>query len=233
MDPHKLRDIALFAVPLLLSLSFHEMCHAWAAHKLGDDTGRLMGRLTLNPLAHIDIIGTIVFPIICIMLGGVFFGWAKPVPVNPLNLKGDRRRSMLWVSLMGPLSNFLLAFTCTLLLGVCITTMTHEAGSAGLFLGMMLSRAIYLNLILCFFNLMPIPPLDGAAVLQGVLPHNLAEMIDRIAPYGVMILLLFLYTGFISIIAKPVYACLNWFLYAGSTFFDVNMIPYYQRFFYG
>ena len=230
MDPNKLRELALFIVPLLLSLSFHEMCHAWAAYKLGDDTGRLLGRLTMNPLPHIDPIGTIVFPISSLFMGGgMLFGWAKPVPVNSLNLKGDHRKSLLWVSLMGPLSNFLLAFVSTILFALIIKFFPNMNVTAAQFLLGMLGSAILLNLTLCFFNLIPIPPLDGFGVLTGLVPRNLAETLESLAPYGFLLLLLMWYTGIAGFIGAPIRLALHWLLYLGSTLFQISLFPYFPH----
>ena len=204
MDVATLRELVLFMVPLLLSLSFHEASHAWAAHKLGDDTARLAGRLTLNPIAHIDIFGTIILPILMVMTGGLIpFGYAKPVPVNSLNLSGDRRRSSMYVSVMGPLSNLFLALIFTLILGAFLKFTVHTQSTAFEFCLEILKRAIYLNVVLGVFNLIPIPPLDGHAILANFLPHHLAEQFEKVGMYGFIFLMILFYSGALRYLMIP------------------------------
>ena len=166
--------------PILLALSFHEYAHAWMANRKGDPTAKMMGRLTMNPLAHLDPMGTLMIVI-------VHFGWAKPVPVNPLNLK-DPKKDMLWIALAGPASNVILAAGLGLLIRVMNGFGVRIDGS---FLGLfqyMLYFAVMINLVLAIFNMLPIPPLDGSKILFGVLPTEYEEPYLRFQQYGPMLL---------------------------------------------
>ena len=191
---------------LIISLSIHEAAHAWSASVLGDPTARVLGRVSLNPLVHIDPIGTILFPLIGFISGGVVFGWAKPVPVNTLNLRRPRQDHLL-IAAAGPVSNLLQAALC--LLGLYLfrglfdnsVIATHSIVSP---LFLMLYVGLRLNVILAVFNLFPIPPLDGGWILQGLLPENLAGLVDSIRPYGFMLLLLLLFSGVFHSVIGPV-----------------------------
>ncbi len=183
--PFDLATMALRLPALLVALSFHEFAHAWAADRLGDPTPRRMGRLTLEPWAHLDPIGTLM-----ILLYG--FGWAKPVPTNPYFYRIGARRGLLWTSLAGPAANVLLGFVFALLFVLDFFT--------GAFRGIPhLSRIIevtfQLNVVLAVFNLLPIPPLDGSKVLAGILPGRQAEALERLERLGPFLLLLVLLTG--------------------------------------
>ena len=233
MDPAKLREILVFFIPLLISLSFHEACHAWAAHKLGDDTAKHMGRLTLNPLAHIDLVGTIILPLMMVLLpGAIPFGWAKPVPVNSLNLRGDRRKSMMLVSVMGPLSNLFLSVVFILLFGLTIKYFGNPQLPSFQFTCTLLTRAIVLNIALAIFNLVHVPPLDGHSIISYFLPHEWAKKFDSMTMYGSILLVALWYLNVFSLLATPILALLSSLLQAGSSLFQVNMI-YFFRMFYG
>lgn len=186
----------LILPPLLLSLSFHEFAHAWTAHRFGDDTAERAGRLTLNPLAHIDPIGTLLLPLL-----GVPFGWAKPVPVNPARFRADvnMSRGMMVTSAAGPLSNFLLAGICAVIFGL-LARFSPGLVAPGQGVRTLLLLMMQLNVTLGVFNLLPIPPLDGGRVLEGALPLRLRapwERFARVAPL-LLLALLFLPGGFIS-----------------------------------
>jgi Zn-dependent protease len=186
----------LLLPPLLLSLSFHEWAHAWSASKLGDDTAERMGRLTLNPLAHIDPLGTILLPLL-----GVPFGWAKPVPVNPARFRRGVHmgRGMMITSAAGPLSNFLLATVCAVLFGL-LARFAPDLVAPGQGVRRLLQLMIGLNVTLGIFNLLPIPPLDGSRIVEGVLPVRMRagwESFSRFAPF-VLLALLFLPGGIIG-----------------------------------
>jgi len=187
-------------VVLLLSLSFHEAAHAWAADRLGDPTARRLGRLTINPLVHIDVIGTVLFPLIAIMTGFPLIGWAKPVPVDPRNLRHARGHFAL-IALAGPVSNVVLA--------TGLVAVFFAMAPAGYFGSELLEftviRAVALNLLLAVFNLLPVPPLDGGNVLAGLVPETLARTIDGMRPYGFLIIYALLLTGVLGAIITPVY----------------------------
>ena len=197
--------LPLFVV-LILSLSFHEAAHAWTADQLGDPTARHLGRLTLNPLAHIDWIGTVLFPLIAMFSGLPLLGWAKPVPVNSANLRSPRRDFAI-VALAGPVSNIILA------VGAAIIMKALEmADLLPLSMGtMMLARAVSLNVLLAVFNMLPVPPLDGGNVLMGVVPEGAARVIDRLRPYGIIILYALMFTNVLGSIVFPIQgAILRW-----------------------
>ncbi len=176
--------IALYAPPVLLAITLHEVAHGWAARYLGDPTAASLGRLSLNPIKHIDPIGTVVVPAILFMMSGFLFGWAKPVPVNMQRLNNPKR-DMALVAAAGPASNFVMAFMWAIVLkfgfiseSELLRTILIEMGKVGL----------SINLILMVLNLIPIPPLDGGRVLSGVLPDNLSQLLARIEPYGMFII---------------------------------------------
>lgn len=175
----------LLAPPILLALTFHEYAHAYVAYRLGDDTAARQGRLTLNPLVHLDLLGTI-------MLFIIQLGWAKPVPVNPQNFKNPRQ-GMFWVAVAGPLSNIVLAAICGLLLRL-FDSFALEAGGY-LYLRMMLRTAVIINLILAFFNLIPIPPLDGSKVLFSFVPPRFDRFMFQLSRFGPFLLLAIILLG--------------------------------------
>jgi Zn-dependent protease len=194
-------------VVLLFSLSFHESAHAWMASRLGDDTARSLGRVSLNPIVHIDPIGTLIFPLLQIFTGVPLLGWAKPTPYNPANFRRDvsQRKGHMLVAAAGPVSNLILAVVFTAVLFVLV-----RAGlvtSLGQPLGMMMKLGILLNVILAFFNFVPIPPLDGSKVASFGLPGSIGERYDRVVgPYGFMILVLLMMSGVLSRMLGPIEA---------------------------
>jgi Zn-dependent protease len=199
--------LILSLVVLFFSLSVHESAHAWAADRLGDPTGRLLGRISLNPLVHVDLIGTVLFPLIGFLAGGVIFGWAKPVPVNVSNLK-DSRKSHIYVSAAGPLSNVLIALVCLVALKGLNLSVGQAALSGSLLepLVLLFQAGLVLNIILAVFNMIPVPPLDGSWILEGVLPAQLGRIFTLIRPYGFLLLILLFYSGIIGKIIRPVLA---------------------------
>jgi Zn-dependent protease len=206
-----IRQIAIWALPVLLAIVFHEVAHGWVAYHLGDSTAARMGRLTLNPIAHVDLFGTILIPLLLIVSNAPFlFGYAKPVPVNFQNLRNPKR-DMIWVALAGPATNFLLAFTCVLLLKF-LAPMIAKGSPAGLSASIidffvpvvfMLQAGISINIVLAVFNMLPLPPLDGGRVLVGLLPEPLSSLLGRIEPFGFLILLLLLMTRTLNHIIGP------------------------------
>lgn len=173
--------LLLSVPPILLALSFHEYAHGWMAYRLGDPTAKHEGRLTMNPLAHLDPLGTMMIII-------VHFGWAKPVPVNPMNLK-DPKKDMLWIALAGPVSNVIMAAGLGLILRIMIGMgMRVDESFLGYF-QYMLYFAVMINLVLAIFNMIPIPPLDGSKILFGLLPTEYEESFLRFQQIGPMVLL--------------------------------------------
>ena len=180
---------------LLISLTIHEAAHAWTADKLGDPTARMLGRVSLNPLVHIDWIGTVLLPAISAITGLPLIGWAKPVPVNMHNLREPRRDFMI-IAAAGPISNLLQAIVAAILFRAIFS------GDGGVLLWA-LARAVEINLLLAFFNLIPVPPLDGGNVVLGLLPARLATAYDGLRNYGFLILYALLLTGTASALILP------------------------------
>lgn len=179
-------------VCLLLSLSFHEAAHSITADRLGDPTGRLMGRSSLNPVAHIDIVGTVILPIVMMFSGLPYlFGWAKPVPFNPRNL-GNIRRDPALIGLAGPLSNLALVLLFAALLRVIVGVQGIDPGGNPFHypLFLLAYMMVVVNLVLMLFNLIPVPPLDGGHLLAALLPRQGQEMLERMGPFGILIALM-------------------------------------------
>lgn len=187
-------QLILWLPAVIIALTLHEYAHGRTADWLGDPTPRYQGRLTLNPLAHLDPLGFILLLI-------VHFGWAKPVQVNPLNFRGDRHRGMMLVSLAGPGMNLLVAFT-----GALISALAVPAGSTG-YLPVVLNGIIIINIFLALFNLIPVPPLDGSQILAGLLRNS--AFVYNLQRYGYVILILLIFTGVVGRVLVPV----TYFLY--------------------
>ena len=182
---------------LILSLSVHEAAHAWTADRLGDPTARALGRVTLNPLAHIDWIGTVLFPVIASTTGAPLIGWAKPVPVNFHNLRAPRRDFAI-IAAAGPASNLAQA-----VLGAAVLALAFDPLSMDL-TARVLRFFVSLNVTLAVFNMIPVPPLDGGNVLSGLLPEEFARLIDRIRPWGFLVLYALLFTGVLRTVVFPI-----------------------------
>jgi len=187
---------------LLGSLTVHEAAHAWAADRLGDSTARMLGRLSLNPLVHIDPVGTILFPLISFATGLPLIGWAKPVPVNPAELRPNWRQKFMVIAAAGPASNLVLAVMAAILLRVVAPAeagaeRVAESVATGLYF------AVRINVLLAVFNMVPVPPLDGGNVLTGLLTGPMADTFDRLRPYGFLILYGLMLTGVLSTIILP------------------------------
>ena len=199
-----IRQLIVSAVPILIAITFHEVAHGLVANRLGDPTARQMGRLTLNPLAHIDLVGTIILPAILIITGAPVFGWAKPVPINPHNFR-DPKRDMAISAAAGPVTNLLLAILSLLILKfLIIPAAVFLPDSLTIPLTMMFRQSILINIILAAFNLLPIPPLDGGRVLTGFLPHQQAVAFSKIEPYGFFIVIILLMTGIAGVFINPI-----------------------------
>jgi Zn-dependent protease len=183
---------------LVVSLTVHEAAHAWSANQLGDPTARFLGRLSLNPAVHVDPIGTILFPLIAMITGVPLIGWAKPVPVDMRYLQHPRRDFAL-IALAGPVSNLLLALAGA----IVFRGIAGLALPGGLLVGA-LALFVIVNVMLAVFNLIPIPPLDGGNVLMGILPPSAAAAIDRLRPYGFLLLYVLMLSGLLSSLMVPV-----------------------------
>jgi len=197
-------NILISLLVLIVSLSVHEAAHAWSANQLGDDTAKRLGRVTLNPIAHTDPIGTLLLPLIAKMSGAPLIGWAKPTPVNVRNLRHPRRDHIL-VTAAGPVSNLLIAVAAAAAMRVGLT--------GGDWLELLLFEALTLNVLLAVFNMLPIPPLDGGQILMGLLPPPLAIKLGFLYQYGFLILMALLITGILwPLIGPPYYLILSWLL---------------------
>lgn len=187
---------------LLFSVILHEFAHGWMAERYGDDTARMMGRLTFNPIPHIDLFGTIILPVLAVLTGAPVFGWAKPVPVNPHRLNNPHK-DMIWVALAGPLSNLLLAAAAAVAMWLLREyALIPPAVSISLY--ELLKFILVINIILPVFNLFPVPPLDGSKVLMGLLPPHLAYKYSQLEQYGFFIIIILLYMGIFWRILGPI-----------------------------
>jgi len=205
------QKIAVWILPVIFAITVHETAHGWVAKKYGDNTASMQGRLTLNPIKHIDWLGTIIIPGLLLLTGtGFIFGWAKPVPVDARNFKNPRH-DMAIVALAGPVSNLLMALTWALIarVGITIGTSAENISLPLIYTGI---AGISINLVLALINLLPIPPLDGSRVLTGILPSRLAWQYNQLERYGFIILLILLYTRVLNVILEyPMYFAQNLF----------------------
>ena len=194
------QQLLIAFVVLIASLTFHEAAHAWTANKLGDPTARMLGRLSLNPAVHIDVIGTIVFPLLAMVTGIPVIGWAKPVPVDMRHLRHPRRDFAI-IAAAGPISNLLLAGAGA----VVFMVLNADASSpASELIFESLVRFILLNVLLAVFNMIPIPPLDGGNILTGIVPESMAATIEKLRPWGFLLLYALMLSGMLSAIIFPV-----------------------------
>lgn len=213
-----IQQVCIWAIPVLLAITLHEAAHAYVANLCGDTTAKMFGRLSLNPLRHIDPLGTVLIPILIGVLTQFNFviGYAKPVPINWSQFRHPRR-DMILVTLAGPFSNLLMAF----LWGACfkIATYLHPATSMPALLLLFSARAgMIINLVLAALNLLPLPPLDGSRVVSSLLPPRKAMIYEKIEPYGFFILILLMFTGVLNAILTPL---INVGLYALSSIFQL------------
>src|SRR5574340_1287517 len=199
MELTLIQKIAVFALPVIFAITLHEAAHGYVARYFGDMTAAAAGRITLNPLKHIDLVGTILVPAISLMLAGFLFGWAKPVPVNFSRLRHPKK-DMLWVAAAGPGVNFVMAVFWALMI-----QLGHVLGSGFATAPLMLMGAagVFINVILMALNLIPLPPLDGGRIAVSLLPMRQAIQLSRLEPYGLFILLGLMFTGILGIVLWP------------------------------
>ncbi len=201
-----IQTILIYAIPVLFAITVHETAHGWVASILGDHSAKMMGRLTLNPIKHIDPVGTILVPTLLYFTSGFIFGWAKPVPVN-FNALRSPKKDMLWVAIAGPASNFAMTI---LWLGLILIAINLESQ----FLEDMAQVGIYINLLLAVLNLLPLPPLDGGRIVSSLLPGRLSYQYDQLEPYGLYILLGLLFLGIFQNVILPIVKIVQQFLFA-------------------
>jgi Zn-dependent protease len=203
-DPYAfVRTLSVSIIPLLFAITLHEVAHGWMARRFGDRTAELLGRLSLNPLKHVDPLGTVIVPLVMLAMGGFIFGWAKPVPVNARALR-DPRRNMIPIAAAGPAANLLMAIAWVLLFRLVDLPLRWPEGLS-LFVREMCSKGLFFNTLLAVFNLLPIPPLDGARMLRGLVPETLGRRLDAIEPYGLIIVLALLALGILDQILGPLF----------------------------
>ena len=203
-----IQKIAVLAVPLIFAIVLHEVAHGWVADKLGDHTARSMGRLTLNPISHIDLFGTIILPILCIMMKGPIFGYAKPVPINPYNFKNPRK-GMALSSLAGPGINVAMALAFSFLLRVIMPAIEGFAPKQAwewfaVPVSLMFGYGVLINVVLAVLNMIPIPPLDGSRVVDWLLPDKQADAYYRLERYGLLIILALFGLGILGRVISPI-----------------------------
>jgi Zn-dependent protease len=208
--------ISIWAIPILAAIVFHEVAHGWVAFRLGDPTAARMGRLTLNPISHIDLFGTVILPLILVIAHAPFlFGYAKPVPVNFQNLRNPKK-DMIWVALAGPATNIILAFVSFLLIKILVTLDLPRDGSLVstivIPLIYMLRASASINIVLAVFNTFPIPPLDGGRVLVGLLPEPYSTTVARVEPYGFLIIVVLLMSHLLDAVLSPLVRFVHLFL---------------------
>ncbi len=205
MELNLLQTIAVYALPVVFAITLHEAAHGYVAKYFGDLTAHAAGRVSLNPLRHIDPIGTVALPLVLLAVsklfggGGILFGWAKPVPVNFANLRRPKR-DMLWVAAAGPAANLLMALFWTLMVKIGLGM---TGNYFALPLALMGAAGVFINVIFMVLNLLPLPPLDGGRILLSLLPHRLAYQVARVEPYGFIILIVLLFSGALGFIMWP------------------------------
>ena len=201
---HKILTYVIQFATVMFAISIHEAAHGWMAYKFGDPTAKNQGRVTLNPIAHIDPIGTIIFPLLLILMGAPVFGWAKPVMVNPYNLRNPRRDHM-FIAASGPAANIIASLGAIILFLLLkrfgVVNIMDPNPSV---ITLILIYLVIINIFLAIFNLIPIPPLDGSGILEGLLKGEALEAYQKIKPYGFIILLVVIYAGVLDIIARPI-----------------------------
>ncbi len=198
MELSIVQKIAIWVIPVLFAITLHEVAHGWVASKLGDQTAQLAGRLSINPLKHIDLVGTIIVPLLMLAVGGFIFGWAKPVPVDARNIRYPRY-GMVFVALAGPLANLLMAVFWAMIAKVGLS-LNAWFGVPLVYMG---QAGMMINIVLCVLNCLPVPPLDGGRALYNLLPGRLSWGLYKIEPYGFLILILLMLSGILSYLLEP------------------------------
>ena len=204
MELNLIQKIAIFAIPVIFAITLHEAAHGYAARRFGDRTAEMMGRISLNPLRHIDPVGTILVPLVILLVskmagGGILFGWAKPVPVNFNNLRRPKQ-DMLWVAAAGPGANLLMALFWAAVVKFAFVIHTTPFAMP---LALMGAAGVFINAVLMALNLLPIPPLDGGRIAVSLLPPRAAYALARIEPYGLFILIGLMFTGILGLFLWP------------------------------
>ncbi len=210
MDILVIQKFVLWAIPVLFAITLHEVAHGWIALKLGDKTALMLGRLTINPLKHIDPLGTVLIPTVLFFLGGFIFGWAKPVPVTRANLRNPKR-DMAFVAIAGPIANLLMAIFWAVVakIGILISDGDPTAGLDWVLIYMGQAGMI-INLVLMLLNLIPIPPLDGSRIVSSFIPNKWDYFYSRYELFGLILLVILLATGVLGQILWPIMAfCLH------------------------
>lgn len=200
------QKLAVAVIPVLFAITLHEVAHGWAARRFGDRTAEMLGRLTINPLKHVDPVGTVVVPALSLLVGGFLFGWAKPVPVAVRNLRNPRR-DMIFVAAAGPAANIIMAIMWAFLARLVIGA--ELSGDAARFLIGMVQIGVLINVILAVFNMLPLPPLDGGRVLAGLLPPRQAAKLESLERYGLVIIVVLLVTGVLWRVLGPVMSAVS------------------------
>ena len=228
MELNIIQVIAIYAIPVIFAITLHEAAHGYVAKYFGDMTAYSQGRVSLNPIRHIDPVGTVILPLVLLAVskfigGGFIFGWAKPVPVNFGNLRHPKR-DMLWVAAAGPAANLVMAIFWVLMLKLSFTDAVGSLPFA-MPLALMGAAGVLVNAIFMVLNLLPIPPLDGGRIMASLLPHRLAYQFSRIEPYGFIIILVLLFTHVLDYVMWPLIAIT---LQIVTGLFDVSIVDLYK-----